>query len=93
MAWKRPTLPVAKKLRSQPSGGKIMLTLFWVMEGVILVHFAAKSETVNRFPYGGPNERSSKRKKIFIPSTSHWRGAKLIKDATKKKKKKKIWRN
>jgi hypothetical protein len=30
------------------------------------------------------NERSSKRKKIFIRWISHWHGAKLVKDATKK---------
>jgi hypothetical protein len=47
MAWKRPTSPVAKKFKSQPSAGKIMLTLFWNMEGVILVHFTPKGETVN----------------------------------------------
>jgi hypothetical protein len=28
MAWKRPISPVAKKFKSQPSAGKIMLTLF-----------------------------------------------------------------
>jgi hypothetical protein len=39
MAWKRPTSPMAKKFRSQPSADKIMLTLFWDMEGgMILVH-------------------------------------------------------
>jgi hypothetical protein len=32
------------------------------MEGVILVHFTSKGETVNRFPYVWPNERSSKRR-------------------------------
>jgi hypothetical protein len=47
MAWKRPTSPVAKKLKNQPSAGKIMLTLFWDMEDVILVHFTANGETVN----------------------------------------------
>jgi hypothetical protein len=30
MAWKRPTSPVAKKFKSQPSAGKIMLTLFGI---------------------------------------------------------------
>jgi hypothetical protein len=30
-AWRRPTSPVAKKSKSQPSAGKIMLTLFWDM--------------------------------------------------------------
>jgi hypothetical protein len=47
MAWKRPTSPVAKKSKIQPSSGKIMLTLFWDMEGTILVHYTPKSETVN----------------------------------------------
>jgi hypothetical protein len=28
MVWKRPKLPMAKKLKSQPSAGKIMLTIF-----------------------------------------------------------------
>jgi hypothetical protein len=65
VAWKRPTSPVAKKFKSRPSVGKIMLTLFWDMKGAILVHFTAKGETVNRFPYVWPSE-SSKRKKIFI---------------------------
>jgi hypothetical protein len=36
MAWKRPTSPVAKKFKNQPSIGKIMLTLFWNMEGELL---------------------------------------------------------
>jgi hypothetical protein len=46
MAWKRPTSPVAKKFKSQPSAGKIMLTVFY-MEGATLVHFTSKGETVN----------------------------------------------
>jgi hypothetical protein len=44
MAWKRPTSPVAKKFKSQPSASKIMLTLFW---GAILVELTPKGETVN----------------------------------------------
>jgi hypothetical protein len=47
VASKRPTLPVAKKFKSQTSAGKIMLTLFWNMEGVILVHFTPKDENIN----------------------------------------------
>jgi hypothetical protein len=47
MAWKRQTSPVAKKFRSEPSAGKIMLTLLGDMEGAILVHFNPKGETVN----------------------------------------------
>jgi len=51
MAWKCLTSPVAKKFKSQPSAGKIMLTLFWDMEGAILVHFTPKGETVNSQNY------------------------------------------
>jgi hypothetical protein len=29
VAWKRPISSLAKKFKSQPSAGKIMLTLFW----------------------------------------------------------------
>jgi hypothetical protein len=64
-----PASPVAKNFESQPSAGKIMLTLFWDMEGEILVHFTPKSETANRFPHVGANVKSSKKKKkkkIFI---------------------------
>jgi hypothetical protein len=45
MAWKRPTSPVAKKFKSQPSARKIRLTLFWYTEDAILVHLTTKSET------------------------------------------------
>jgi hypothetical protein len=51
MAWKRPTSPVAKKFKSQPSAGKILLTFFGDMEGEILVHFTPKGETVNSQKY------------------------------------------
>jgi hypothetical protein len=47
VAWKRPTSPMVKKFRSHPSTDKIMLTIFWDMEGAILVHFTPKGETVN----------------------------------------------
>jgi hypothetical protein len=47
MAWKRPTSPVAKKFKSQSSAGKIRLTIFWDVEGAILVHFTPNGETVN----------------------------------------------
>jgi hypothetical protein len=41
--------------------------------------------TLRRLPYIWTNERSSKRKKVFIRlRRSHWRSAKLVKDATKK---------
>jgi hypothetical protein len=51
MAWKGPTSPVAKKFKSQPSGGKITLILFRDMEGAILVHFTPKGEIINSQNY------------------------------------------
>jgi hypothetical protein len=51
MAWKNPTSPMAKKFKSQQSANKIMLILFWDMEGAILVHFTPKGETVNSQNY------------------------------------------
>jgi len=47
MAWKCLTSPMAKKFKSQPSAGKIMLTIFWDMKGAVWVHFTPKAETVN----------------------------------------------
>jgi hypothetical protein len=41
-----------------------------------------------RFPYVWPNERSSKRKNIFIQWRSHWRSEELVKNVTKF-----FWRN
>jgi hypothetical protein len=67
----------------------IMLTIFWDMECAILVRFTPKGETVNSQNYCDmlrtklmPEIRS--KKNIFIRGRSHWRGAKLDKDATKK---------
>ena len=39
MEWRHPTSPRAKKFKSQRSAGKIMATVFWDIEGVILVDF------------------------------------------------------
>jgi hypothetical protein len=40
---------MAKKFRSQPSAGRITLTLFWDMEGAILVDFTPKRETIKSY--------------------------------------------
>jgi hypothetical protein len=62
---------MAKKFKSQSSAGKIMLTLFGDMEGVILVHFTPKGETVNSQNYWHvsqtklkPAIRSKRREKL-----------------------------
>jgi hypothetical protein len=67
MVFKRPTSPMAKKFKSQPSAGKIWLTIleygrcdFWFISLQRVKPFTV------RFSYVWPNERSSKRN-IFIP--------------------------
>jgi hypothetical protein len=47
MAWKRPTSPVAMKLKSQPSAGRNMLPLFRDMEDAIFINFAPQGEIAN----------------------------------------------
>jgi hypothetical protein len=42
MTWKHLTFPMAKKFKSHLSVCKIILTLFWNMEGAILVYFTPK---------------------------------------------------
>ena len=37
--WRHTSLPKPKKFRTQPSAGKVMLTLFWDERGVILEHY------------------------------------------------------
>jgi hypothetical protein len=48
MAWKRPTSPVAKKFKSQPSAGKNMLTDFgiWKMRFWLISFQRVKQLTV-----------------------------------------------
>jgi hypothetical protein len=66
VAWKRPTSPVAKKFKSKPSAGRIMLTLFWDMEGVILVHFTPKGPDLAHayFHVFGPMKEALRRRKF-----------------------------
>jgi hypothetical protein len=45
VAWKRPTSPVAKKFRSQPSAGKITFIIFWDIEVASIFIFITASRT------------------------------------------------
>jgi hypothetical protein len=47
--WKHPSSPSTKKFKvlSMPSVGKIMLTIFWDSQGVLLAHFQKRGENVN----------------------------------------------
>ena len=52
MEWKHSTAPKKKKMfKTIPSACKVMLTVFWDMQGVILQKFQPHSENVNAMPY------------------------------------------
>jgi histone-lysine N-methyltransferase SETMAR len=46
MQWEHPSSPANKKFKTQASDGKVMLTIFWDVNGPILVHFQEKGQTV-----------------------------------------------
>jgi hypothetical protein len=39
MQWKHPSSPSTKKFKFTPSAGKVMLTVVWNSQGVLLAHF------------------------------------------------------
>ena len=51
MEWKHPNSPCKKKFKSQPSAGKLMLTVFWDSQGVVLEHYQEKGITINSARY------------------------------------------
>ena len=50
MEWKHPASP-AKKFKTQPSAGKVMLTVFWNSKGPILEDYLEKGRTINSARY------------------------------------------
>ena len=51
MQWKHPSSPVAKKFKTQPSAGKLMLTVFWDSQGPILETYQESGTTVTSATY------------------------------------------
>ena len=51
MQWKHPSSLASKKFKTQASAGKVMLTIFWDVNGPILVHFQENGQTVNSAGY------------------------------------------
>ena len=51
MQWKHLSSPASKKFKIQASAGKVMLTIFWNVNGPILVHFQEKGQTVTSARY------------------------------------------
>jgi hypothetical protein len=60
MEWRHTSSPAKKKFKSAPSAEKLMLTLFWDMNGPILEHYQAKGETVNSARYSSMPEEKLK---------------------------------
>jgi histone-lysine N-methyltransferase SETMAR len=46
MQWKHSDSPPPKKARTQPSAGKIMATIFWDAEGIILIDYLPHKTTI-----------------------------------------------
>ena len=44
--WVGPGSPRQKKFKTQPSAGKVMATVFWDAQGVIMLDFLAKKSTI-----------------------------------------------
>ena len=44
--WVGPESPRPKKFKTQPSAGKVMATVFWGAQGVIMLDFLAKKSTI-----------------------------------------------
>ena len=49
--WHHPQSPRKKKFKTTPSAGKLMITVFWDTDGVILVDVMARGETINSNAY------------------------------------------
>ena len=47
MEWKHPQSPCKKKFKTQPSTGKLMLTVFWDSQGPVLEHYQERGTTIN----------------------------------------------
>jgi hypothetical protein len=47
MEWRHPTSPRRKKFKVTPSAGKVMATIFWDAELMILVDSMPRGQTIN----------------------------------------------
>ena len=47
MQWKHLDSPPPKKTRVQPSAGKVILTVFWDQDGVVMTDFLAKGTKIS----------------------------------------------
>ena len=69
MEWKHPQSPCKEKFKTQPSAGKLMLTVFWDSQAPVLEHYQDRGTTINSARY---NEMLTDRLKPAIRS-KRWR--------------------
>ena len=51
MQWKHPSSPAHKKFKVTPSAAKVMLTVFWDCQGVLLTEFQQRDPTITSASY------------------------------------------
>jgi hypothetical protein len=51
MEWKHPISPIKKKLKSQPTVGKVTFTLSWDVHGSVLKHYQERGVSINSAHY------------------------------------------
>jgi len=47
MEWRHSGSPRPKKLRVQRSAGKVLASIFWDQDGILLTHYLPKGQTIN----------------------------------------------
>ena len=68
MEWRYPSSPRAKEFKSLRLPGKVMTTVFWDVEGVILVDFMLQVATINLDTYIGILRKLKARLKRVRPN-------------------------
>lgn len=46
MTWKRPSSPTPKKFKAIPSAGKVMGSIFWDSQGVVMIEYLSRGATI-----------------------------------------------
>lgn len=57
MSWKRASSPTPKKFKVSSSAGKVMASVFWDAEGIIMVEYLEKGATITGSYYAGQIRR------------------------------------
>ena len=47
MGWQHSGSPSPKKFRVQKSAGKVLASIFWVRDGILLIDYLPKGQTIN----------------------------------------------